>query len=126
MKYICDTNFIVGYLAQNDQDITKSTKEIFNKTKTGELTLILEQTVFTEIIFVLSTFYKTPRDKIVFVMSELISYKGMDCDKNLFLLALKYYEMHNIHIVDCLLIAQSKITNIPVLTFDKKLDSLLV
>jgi len=125
MKYICDTNFILRYLIPDDNKTIEITKEFFDKAKVGEITIIIEQTVFTEVIFVLSSFYKVPRDKIVLIMSELVSYKGMDCDRNLFLLALKYYETHNVHIVDSLLIAKSKITNISVLTFDKKLDSIL-
>ncbi|WP_425364526.1 hypothetical protein [Candidatus Tisiphia endosymbiont of Mystacides longicornis] len=36
------------------------TKEIFEQAKTGHITLIIEQTVFTEVIFVLSSFYKVP------------------------------------------------------------------
>ena len=58
MKYICDTNFIIRYLLADNQEMFTKTKEIFDKAKIGQVTLIIEQTVFTEVVFVLSSFIK--------------------------------------------------------------------
>ncbi|WP_341759438.1 MULTISPECIES: PIN domain-containing protein [unclassified Candidatus Tisiphia] len=100
------------------------TKEIFEQVKTGHITLIIEQTVFTEVIFVLSSFYKVPRDKITLTLSEMLTYKGIQSDKNYFLLALDYYLKYNLHIVDCILLAKAVTTDLPILSFDQKLLSL--
>jgi len=126
MKYICDTNFILRYLLADNHDMLVKAEEIFNKAKTGEIIVTIEQAVFTEVISVLSSFYKVPKGKICNILTELLSYKGINCcSKEIIHLALKYYQELNIHIVDCLLLANAKKYDVSVLTFDKKLTSLI-
>jgi predicted nucleic-acid-binding protein len=123
MKYICDTNFVIRYLIADNEEMFAKTKDIFDQVQTGQVTLIIEQTVFTEIIFVLSSFYKVPKEKITEILSKLLLYKGIVSDKEVLLLALDYYHNTNLHIVDCLLLAQAKITATPILTFDRQLSA---
>jgi len=125
MKYICDTNFILRYLLADNPEMFAKAKAIFDQAKTGQVTLIIEQTVFTEVIFVLSSFYGVPKDKITQILSDLLTYKGISSEKEVFSLALDYYSKYNMHVVDCLLLAKNKLTNIPVLTFDQKLNDYL-
>ncbi len=104
----------------------KKAKEIFSEINAGESTIILEQAVFTEVIFVLSSFYKVPKAKIAQILSELLAYKGIkSSEKEALSLALGYYNKFNLHIVDCLLLAKAKITGQRMLTFDRKLLSYL-
>ena len=125
MKYLCDTNFILRYLlADNPQMFTKA-KGIFDQAKTGKVILIIEQAVFTEVIFVLSSFYKVPKDTITQILSDLLTYKGISSEKEVFALALDYYNKYNMHVVDCLLLAKNKLASIPVLTFDEQLNDYL-
>lgn len=123
MKYILDTNFILRYLLADDQLMLEKSRKIFNKIKAGEIMATIEQAVFTEIIYVLSSFYKVPKDKISYTLSELIAYKGISCDKDVYLLALKYYGEKHLHIVDCLLLAISRTKDLALLSFDEKLLS---
>ena len=126
MKYYCDTNFIIRYLLADDKEMFAKTKDIFAKTQNGEITLIIEQAIFTETIFVLSSFYKVPKANIIQVLGKLLAYKGITTtDKDTFLAALEIYNHHSIHIVDCLLIAKAKLNGLAVMSFDKKLHSLL-
>lgn len=126
MKYIVDTNFLIRYLLADGHDQFIKTKEVFDKAISGEVSIKLEQTVFTEVIFVLSSFYKVPRIKISETLSALITYKGIDSDKETLLLSLDYYSNYNIHIVDCLLLAKAKINNdLTILSFDQKLQSII-
>ena len=100
------------------------TQTIFEQTKSSQITLIIEQTVFTEVIFVLSSFYKVPKEKIIQILAELLAYKGVSGEKRVLSLALDYYSRHKLHIVDCLLLAKAKLSETPILTFDQKLDKL--
>ncbi len=125
MKYICDTNFIIRYLLADNQEMFLKTKELFDQAKIGEVTLIIEQAVFTEVVFVLSSFSKVPKDKITQTLSELLAYKGIDSEREVLLPALNYYQQQNMHIVDCLLIARSKFSNYPILSFDQALNKSL-
>lgn len=122
MKYICDTNFIIRYLLADNHEMFIKTKVLLDQVKIGSITLIIEQTVFTEVIFVLSSFYKVPKDKIVETLSELLAYKGIDSEKEVLLPALDVYLQQNMHIVDCILIAKSKASNCPILSFDHALN----
>lgn len=122
MKYYCDTNFVIRHLLGNNQEMLLKTAKVFAQVKTGEIFLILEQTVFTEIVFVLSSFYKVPKNKISEILSELLTYKGIMCEnKGSLLLALDLYHKQNLHIVDCLLIAKAETAGLEILSFDQKL-----
>ncbi|MCU0322614.1 MAG: PIN domain-containing protein, partial [Chitinophagaceae bacterium] len=122
MKYYCDTNFVIRYLLGDNQEMLLKTRKIFEQVQTGKIFLILEQTVFTEIVFILSSFYKVPRNKICEVLSELLAYKGIICeDKDSLLLALSLYHKQNLHIVDCVLIAKAEQNGLDILSFDQKL-----
>ena len=122
MKYYCDTNFVVRYLLGDNQEMLLKTKEVFEQVQTGKIFLILEQAVFTEIVFILSSFYKVPKNKISEILSELLAYKGIVCeDKESLLLALDLYNKQNLHIIDCLLIAKAEASNLDILSFDQKL-----
>lgn len=74
----------------------------------------------------LSSFYKVPKKKIAQVLSELLVYKGVICEnKEALLLALDIYaEQHNLHIVDSILAAKTKIHDLPLLSFDLKLTKI--
>jgi predicted nucleic-acid-binding protein len=124
-KYICDTNFILRYLLADEQEMFAKTKNVFEQAKSGKITLIIEQTVFTETIFVLSSFYKVPREEISSILKEMLTYKGVQTDKDTLMQALDYYLQHNIHIVDCILLARAKISGTPLLSFDQKLLNLI-
>ena len=61
MKHSCDTNFILRYLIGDNLAMLAKTKEVFEQAKSGQITLLIEQTVFTEVVFVLSSFYEVPK-----------------------------------------------------------------
>lgn len=124
-KYIIDTNFILRYLLADNKVQYKQTKSIFDQARDGRVRITLEQSVFVEVIFVLSSFYKTPKNKIIEIMHSFLAYKGIETEKDLLHNALEIYQNHNIHIVDSIIAAKSILDNIPVLTFDKKLELII-
>ena len=122
-RYICDTNFVIRYLIADNATMFEQTRIIFDKARNGEVEIILLEAVFTEIIFVLSSFYKVPRDKIANVLSNLISYKGIIADKEMILSALQLYKDTNLHVVDCFLATIACNKQLPLLSFDKELNN---
>jgi predicted nucleic-acid-binding protein len=124
MKYICDTNLVVRYVIKDHPEMAEKASQVLRKAKTGEITLILGEATISEIVFVLLSFYKTPKTRIIAILMDLLTYKGIETDKELISLALDYYIVHNIHFVDCILLADSKLSAIPIMTFDKKLNSI--
>jgi predicted nucleic-acid-binding protein len=121
VKYLCDTNFIIRYLVNDNEKMHQETRKIFDEVKTGNISIILEQSVFSEIIFVLSSCYKIDKEDICDKLSILIMFKGIITEKDLLLDVLNVYRSTNLHIVDCILYARTKDKNIPLLSFDKQL-----
>ena len=124
-KYVVDTNFILRYLLADNKEQYKKTKTIFDKARDGRVQIKLEQSVFVEVILVLSSFYKTPQDKIIETMQSFLSHKGIEAEKELFHNALEVYQKHNIHIVDSIIAAKTIQENSHILTFDRKLENIM-
>ena len=122
-KYIVDTNFVLRYLLADNKKQYKRSKVIFDQVRDGRVHAIFEQSVFAEVIFVLTSFYKTPKEKVVETIHFFLSYKGIEGDKDVLQHALQLYKNSNLHIVDCILAARSEMTKLPILTFDKKLEN---
>lgn len=115
---------VLRYLLEDNKSQYKQAKTFFDKARSGEILLILEQSVFTEVIYVLTSFYNVPKNEAADFITFLITYKGVHCEIELFKNALSYFKAHNIHIVDALLLAQSKLERLDLLTFDKKLKKM--
>ncbi len=124
-EYIIDTNFILRYLLADNKHQYNKTKSVFDKIREGKATAYLEQSVFVEVIFVLSSFYETPKDIIIETMYSILSYKGIETEKELLKKALEIFKENNMHIVDSIIASRCHIKKLPVLSFDKKLEKLL-
>lgn len=100
---------------------------MFDQVREGKTKTIahLEQSVFVEVIFVVSSFYETPKDIIVETMYSILSYKGIETEKERLHKALGIFEENNIHIVDSIIASRCNIKKLPVLSFDKKLEKLI-
>ena len=83
-KYIADTNFILRYLLADNKESYKQTKVIFEQARIGKCQIEIEQSVFAEVIFVLSSFYKVPRIEIVKILKSLLSYKGVKVELDIY------------------------------------------
>ncbi len=124
-KYIADTNFILRYLLADNQESYKQTKIIFEQARIGKCQVEIEQSVFVEVIFVLSSFYKVPRLEIVRILKSLLSYKGIKTDAETYFIALDIYLENNIHIVDSIVAVKTLASGSELLTFDKKLQNVI-
>ncbi|MEY3197453.1 MAG: hypothetical protein RLZZ59_824 [Pseudomonadota bacterium] len=124
-KYIADTNFILRYLLADEPTSYKKAKAIFEEAREGECRIEVEQSVFTEVIFVLSSFYQVPKTEIVRILKSLLSYKGIVMDSDIYFGALDIYLENNIHIVDSILTSKTLSSGNKLLTFDKKLQNIV-
>lgn len=122
-KYIADTNFILRYLLADNKEDYKKTKIIFEQARIGKCQIEIIQSVFAEVIFVLSSFYEVPKIEIVRILKSLLSYKGVKVDSDIYSAALDIYLEDNIHIVDSILAVKTLLSGDELLTFDKKLQN---
>ena len=122
----CDTNIFIRYLMGEDTQEGQQAFELLSQVQSGEVKAHLLESVFTEIVFVLTSFYRVPRDEIAFSLTGLIRYKGIVNDhKTVLVMALDYYQSTDLHIVDCLLAAHAHTHNYELFTFDKKLKKFM-
>ena len=121
-KKIIDTNLIVRYLVNDQPTHYKIARDFFDLVKLGKIKAILEQTVFTETVFVLAKIYEIPKDKISEALIGLLEYKGIyNHEKEVLLEALAIYTQTNLHIVDCIIVAKAKLQNLEIQSFDQEL-----
>ncbi|NRA73740.1 MAG: PIN domain-containing protein [Rickettsiales bacterium] len=121
-KYVIDTNVIIRYLLGNDKELFKKARYFFDLLKMGKAKAYLEQTVFTEVIFVLSKVYNVPKEEISRTLSNLLMLKGiLNEERDILLESLQIYKNTNLHIVDCIIAAKCRTHNIKPITFDEEL-----
>ena len=118
-RALVDSNFIIRHLVQDDPVHAGKASSLFEASDRGTIRLVLLQTVLSECVFVLESFYKRPRTKIAGVLAELISSPGIELDdREIMLIALEHYGRTKIHFVDCTLAAYAARRNWPVASFD--------
>ncbi len=82
--------------------------------------------VFFQTIFVLNSFYKIEKKKVVKVIRKLLGFKGLKIkDKQTVDRALDFWEKHPDDIIDCYIVAcMEKDGESEIYSFDKKIDRL--
>ncbi len=121
-KKIIDTNLIIRYLVNDQSAHYKKARDFFDLVKLGKIKAILEQTIFTETVFVLNKIYEIPRDKISGALIGLLEYKGIyNHEKETLLEALAIYTKSNLHIIECIILAKAKLQTIEIQSFDQEL-----
>jgi predicted nucleic acid-binding protein len=106
MISVLDTNIILRFFTA-DKDIKyKNLRSFFNSIETGEINVVLKLIVLFQVIFVLKSFYKVPKEKIADGLTALINYKGIKIkEKKIVIRSLELWRKKNLEIVDCYLIA---------------------
>ncbi len=119
MSTLLDANACLRYLLGDIEAQAAKTAEVI---KTGaEVTA----EVLAECVYVLGGVYKVDRGNICKTL--LVFLDEVDCArKQVLKAAFVYFEQHNLDFVDCILLAESRVNNKDVLTFDKKLAKALV
>lgn len=123
IKKIIDTCTIIRYLTKDNLQHYKIARDFFDLVKLGRVKAYLEQTVFTETVFVLtSKIYQVPKEEICGALSDLLVYKGIyNPEKEVFLESLNIYAKTNLSIVDSILLAKAILHNLEIISFDKEL-----
>jgi predicted nucleic-acid-binding protein len=116
---VLDTNLIVRHLTQDNPKQAHIAGKLFAACDRGEIKLVILPAVLAECVFVLESFYRSPREQIGRTLGQLISSPGIEAgDLPVHLNALERYRAGKVHFVDCLVAAFAAAENIPVATFD--------
>lgn len=118
---LLDANVVLRFLL-NDDAIQASQAENF--ISSNKVTVLLG--VLAEIVYVLTGVYKVPRNKTASILTGFGKLPNVNFeDKEIAFESLDKFSKDKIDFIDCILISYNQIKGYPVVSFDKKLNSLL-
>lgn len=121
MPNLLDANLIIRYLVEDDKKKTEAVERLL---KTKEKLILTDVTV-SEIIWVLSSYYETPKEEIAEKVEALLLLGCIKANKKILLQALSFYKKLNIDWVDAYLSSLSIEKKIgKIYSFDKDLDKI--
>ena len=118
---IFDTNAILRYILQDNQDMAEAVEQQLSKHICH-----IPVEVIAEVIYVLSKVYNVERKILAQIVSDITdTNKIRVTQKTVVLHALKIFASSSLDFVDCLLIGYAKKYGHAIFTFDKKLQKYL-
>jgi len=122
---IPDTNAIIRYLVRDVPEQCAEIEPWFEKVRTGKEKALLLESVLVESVYILTKYYKVPKNETAESLIGLLHYKGLiNDDKDVLDAALTLFAESGLDPVDCLVLARARRDNLHVVTFDKALKRL--
>ncbi len=116
-----DTNVLLRFITGTPPEDAEQVKRLFEAVDRGDIQLILDEIVVAEAVWVLTSFYKFPRQEVRSVLQALIVHEGIIMEhKTDVLVALAFFAELNVDFEDALLavhMGQSGTSSI--VTFDR-------
>ena len=106
MISMLDTNVIVRFLVGEKNEKFKGVFDFFMRIEQGKINVELKLIVLFQTIFVLKSYYRVPKDRIINAIMGLLKLSGLKIkDKRIIERMLELWASNNIEIVDAYLIA---------------------
>jgi len=126
MVSLLDTNIIVRFLVGDDEEQLQKSVALFKKIEQARLQVEIVDGVLMEAFFVLTKFYKLPRNGVIDDLKAIIALNGVvNSDKAILFEALTILERKKIDFVDALLCAKKKLQGYEIVSFDNDLKKCL-
>lgn len=117
-----DTNTILRYLLKDHEDLYGKAAAVFEDVRTGKETAVILESVLVECVYILTKYYKVPRQEAADALIRFLAYKGIVNDNVRELTeSFVMFSGSTIDIVNCLLFVKAKNYRLSLFTFDKKL-----
>lgn len=124
-KVILDTNILLRLFTVDNNLLQKESRKILNKVEDGKITVLLNELVIAECIWVLTSVYNKTKFEAVDALKNIIFRDGFEIrDKDIIAQSLSIFVNNNISWVDSYLYCQSKKLSLTLVTFDEKLVKL--
>lgn len=120
-RNLIDTNLIIRFLVNDDP---KKVLKVEKLLKNPKNTNILLDTVIAEIIWVLSSYYLLNKKEVVEKVGALIHVQNIECNEVLLNRSFSLWEQNNISYIDAYLAAVSELGDIPLYSYDQKLNGI--
>jgi predicted nucleic acid-binding protein len=115
-----DTNVLVRHLTGDPPDLAERATAYLRTARE----LLLTDLVAAETVYVLESFYETPRDQVGEAVRSLVAFDSIVCvDPALLLRAVEVYETDRIDFAEAYLVACAETTGVgTVASFDRSID----
>jgi len=125
-KCFIDTNYFLRFLLKDDEKQFNIVYSLFQKGINGEIQLFTSVVVFFEIYWVLSSFYKKKKNKIIEFLKNILKLTFIDFEnKTILEEAIIFFQKFNLDLEDCYNLAYAKLKKANEFnTFDKILNKL--
>lgn len=123
--YVINSNALLRYLKGDVPIQTEKVRKIFVLAKSRDANVIIPSAVFIETVYVLEKYYNYPRQDIYNSLIKLLKTSYITIPENsVFIPAFNLYLRANISITDAYLISLSRLQELSLFTFDKKLQKI--
>lgn len=103
-KYFVDSNIFLRFLIKDDEQKFKRCQQFFEDVEAGKIKIIISPLVLAEIVWVLGSFYKFGKQKILQALQAIILLKNLKIrDKSDIIAALALFEQTEAKFIDCLI-----------------------
>jgi predicted nucleic acid-binding protein len=115
-----DTNVLLRFLTGDPPDQAERARRLVARAENGEVTLRLTILVVAEMVWVLGSFYKYPRERVAEVLLQLVIADGIEVDDHDRVVgALAHMAAHNVDFADAYLAEIVRSENGTVMSFDR-------
>jgi len=120
MSAFVDTNVLVRHLTGDPPDMAVRATSYLRKARD----LLLTDLVVAETVYVLESYYETPRGQVANALRSLVAFESVICvDPALLLRAIEVYEVERIDFAEAYLVACAESTGVgAIASFDQSID----
>ena len=121
-----DANVLLRFLTGDPVDLAAQARALFDAVEKGEVTLLLDEIVVAETVWVLHSFYRYLNHEISRAVQQLLSHDGLRADdKPGLLTALQLFADKNVDFADALVAVHMAQQGVPdIFSFDRHFDHL--
>jgi len=125
-KYFIDTNYFLRFFLKEEKKQFDIIYSLFQKGINKEVKLFTSVVVFFEIYWVLSSFYKKKKNKIIEFLKKILKLNFIEFENRLILEeAVNFFQKFNLDLEDCYNLAYAKLKKAnQFATFDQILNKL--
>lgn len=113
-EVVIDTNCIVRFLLDERPKSLKVEAILERK----DVTIYLSEVVLAEVVWVLSSFYKVPKDVLCDKLQDFLLVESIECDHTLMFKVLSMFRQNSISFIDAYLAAFAENQGAKLFTFD--------
>jgi predicted nucleic-acid-binding protein len=122
LTHFVDANIILRFLLNDHPVLSEKAKQIFKDAENGKSRMYVDEVVLAEVVWVLTSFYKIDRLKVVESINLFLSSKWVvSKDKSTLIATLHTFEKTSLDYIDCWVLAKAERLHLPITSFDEAL-----